>query len=257
MKQVKSAVYQGNVVHRRLAPTTHRLSYRVFSFYLALDELDTLTQRLRLFSYNRFNLFSFYDNDHGPGENSSLKRHIDCLLQKHGVKLDQAKVMILCYPRVLGYVFNPLTVYYCHDKNDVLKVVIYEVNNTFGERHSYVIPIDPAEPQHQSCTKTLSVSPFTRNEGDYRFHLQGPDDNILVGVDLREGGAPVLKTYFTGKRSILSDRHLLWLAIAYPFMTLKVIIGIHFEALRLWLKGLRLFKRRKSPSYSTALIEKD
>jgi DUF1365 family protein len=212
---------------------------------------------LRLFSRNRFNLFSFYDRDHGPSEDQAIGSHIRSLLQKNKISIGNGRIMILCYPRILGYVFNPLSIYYCHDEAEELKAIIYEVNNTFGERHSYILPVTGEAPHNQSCDKTLAVSPFTKSEGQYQFQLSKPDEKIAVGIHLHDSDGPVLSARFHGWRTELDDKHLLKFFFTYPLMTLKVIVGIHVEALRIWLKGVPLQKRHTSPTYTTAFIDKE
>lgn len=251
-----SAIYVGEVMHRRLRPRPHHLSYRVFALHLDLDRLDSLDRRLRLFSRNRFNLFSFHDRDHGPGDGTPLATHLREVLARAGHDVAGGRLMLLCYPRVLGYVFNPLSVVYAYDRTDALKAVIYEVNNTVGERKSYVIGIDdPAASVHaHACAKEMYVSPFTAARGDYGFRVTRPADDLVLAVTLRDHAGPLLKTLFRARRAPLDDRTLARLAAAMPFLTLKVIGAIHLEALRLWLKGVPVVRRHASPRYSVSPI---
>ena len=174
MSGMRTCLYEGEVVHRRLAPVTHELRYRVYNFFADVDELPDLARRLKLFSYNRFNLFSIDDRKHGPGDGTPIHEFVWSLVRAAGKAEEVKRIFMFCYPRVLGYVFNPLTVYYGVDASDRLCLMIYEVNNTFGERHSYVIPVD--ESGTQSCDKKFYVSPFNPVEGHYEFRLQPPGD---------------------------------------------------------------------------------
>lgn len=250
-----SAIYAGIVSHKRLRPKPHALSYGVFSLFLDLERLDALDRRLTLFSHNRWNLFSFHDRDHGTGDGTPLARHVRELLSRAGHDVDGGRLMLLCYPRVLGYVFNPLSVVYAFDRRDQLAAVVYEVNNTFGERRSYVLGFgEPGAAVHaQHCAKEMFVSPFAPGRGDYGFRITRPGDDLLVAVMLRDAGGPLLKTMFQGRRRSLNDASLLRLAVRYPLLTLKVIGAIHLEALKLWLKGIPVVRRHRSPRYSVSM----
>jgi hypothetical protein len=251
-----SCVYRGHVVHKRLAPRQHALRYAVFSLLVDLDRLDALSRRLRLFSRNRFNLLAIHDRDHGAGDGVEIASHIRGVLASHGLAHAGRRIRMLCYPRVLGYVFNPLTVYFCDDAEGSVRAIIYEVSSTFGERRSYVAPVKAVGeklPLH-ACAKALFVSPFNVIEGRYTFHVQAPAERVVVGILLRDAqGTPMLKAHFAGERAPLTDAMIARLLLSYPLMTLKVIAGIHLEALRLWLKGVPLVRRPPSRPYSTVL----
>lgn len=254
MSAPASAIYAGEVVHKRLRPRRHRLRYSVFSTLIDLSELPDLDRRLRLFSWNRFNLFSFHEADHGPGRAGGLEAHIRALLAERDLDIGRGRIALLCYPRVLGYVFNPLSVYFCHDEESGLRAIVYEVSNTFQERCSYVVPVpgDAGSTIFQSCRKQLYVSPFLSHGGRYTFHIDPPGQRTAVGVTVREGGGPVLKAHFSGRRQPLTDGTLLRALVRYPLMTWKVIAAIHVEALKLWLKGLRTTARPKAVRYAVA-----
>lgn len=256
MSSRTSAIYTGEVVHKRLKPRHHRLRYSVFTLLLDLAELPTLDRELRLFSWNRFNLFSFRETDHGPGDASGLEAHVRSVLAGHGLDLGAGRITLLCYPRVLGYVFNPLSVYFCHDEDDALRALVYEVSNTFGARRSYVVPVDADTDGtlFQDCQKQLYVSPFISVSGRYTFHVVPPERTTTVGVAVRDEDGPVLKAHFAGQRKSLTDGALLRLLVRYPLMTVKVIAAIHYEALKLWLKGVRTVARPDSPTYEVAYV---
>lgn len=240
---MKSSIYVGEVVHRRRQPRRHQLRYRVFSMLLRLDELGRLDRRHRLFSYNRPGLFAFYDRDHGPGDGSSLDYWARQQLAGAGLHDIDGPIHLLCYPRILGYVFNPLSVYYCHDRDGGLRAIIYEVANTHGERHSYVLPADQGrQTVRQSCRKDFYVSPFLPMDCHYRFHTRRPGDSLSLLIRESAHGEKVLDAWFCGKQRDFSDRALLGLAARFPLMTVKIIAGIHWEALRLWLKGLPVYR---------------
>ena len=247
-----AVVYEGMVKHRRLKPKGHRLRYSVFSFLLDIDRLDETTARMRWFSRGRFNLFSFYDSDYGTGKPDNIGVHIRSVLSDAGYD-DIGQILLLAYPRMLGYAFNPLSVYYCYDRHSGLAVMIYEVRNTFGGRHSYVIPTD-GENIDQLADKVLHVSPFNDMDLRYRFLLSPPGDDIRVFIQTSDAGGPVLNASFEAKKAALTDAKLLSLFFRYPLMTVKVIAGIHWEALKLLAKGLRLKPGAPDPENSVTIV---
>lgn len=257
---IQSCLYVGDVVHRRFKPHRHRFRYRVFSLLLDLDEIDRLAARLRLFSRNRFNLFGFYDRDHGDGGATPIRQRIAALLRDAGIAVDGGAITVLCYPRILGYVFNPLSVYFCHRRDGNLAAILYEVSNTFGQRHSYLIPVDGdgSGPIHQACPKHLYVSPFFPVDGEYRFRVVPPGTppapQVAIGIDYRDGEGSRLYAGFRGERRELTDRTLLAYAVRLPLMTVKVMAGIHWEALKLWLKGVPLVRRPSPPAEPVSVV---
>ncbi len=222
-----SALYEGDVTHTRIFPRRHAFRYRVFSLLLDLDEIDGLS--LKLFARNRAALASFHDADHGDGR--PLKEWATAKLAEVGIEAD-GPIRLLCYPRILGYVFNPLSVWFCHRADGHLAATIYEVHNTFGERHSYVLPAG----ETQACDKAFYVSPFLSQDCRYVFAIVPPGEDVVIAIRESEGGAPVLNAVFSGKHKALTDRALASALVRHPLMTLKVVAAIHFEAFRLWLK---------------------
>lgn len=243
-----SAIYRGNVVHERLRPKRHRLRYSVFYLLLDLDELPLLDRRHRLFGYNRPAVFSFHDSDHGPADGSPLRPWVEDRLQDAGIAPDGGPVRLLCYPRVFGYVFNPLTVYFCYRKDGELSAILYEVCNTHGERHTYVIPA-PRQRRaviRQSCEKSLYVSPFISMNATYLFRVVPPGDDVRVVIREEDEDGLILAASFNGHRAELDGKSLSRCLAGFPFMTVKVIAAIHWEALRMLLKGFSVFRHKNA-----------
>jgi uncharacterized protein len=256
MTELSTCIYEGTVVHKRLVPRKHGFSYRVFALCLDVDEIDEAADRLRFFSRRRRNVLSFWDEDLGEAGGSPVGTKAREILASSGLSKFGASIELVCYPRLWGYVFNPLSVYFCRDAAGNIGAVIYEVSNTFAERKSYVIPTGAADRQiNQHCAKEMYVSPFTGRTGTYGFHCLPPGERVVIGVNFRDAGAPVLKTHFSGERRPLTDAAISRLMLRYPLMTLKVISAIHFEAARLWAKGVPLADRFASPSYSFTLVD--
>ncbi|TDQ77565.1 hypothetical protein A8950_3717 [Dongia mobilis] len=243
-----SAIYRGSVMHRRLRPKAHYLRYRMFYLLLDLDELPRLGG-LRLLGVERRAIMSFRARDHGDGS-GDLKAWVGGQLARAGLHFAPGRVRLLTLPRVFGFVFNPISVYFCHDLAGELRATIYEVNNTFGGRHAYVLPASAHDRVvRQQCAKALFVSPFNDMSGGYRFSLLPPGDRVALGIDQYDEGGSLLRAAFAGQRVILSDAALLKLLVIYPLLTIQVIAGIHWEALKLWWKGvpLQLEKRPRNP----------
>lgn len=249
-----SALYAGSVFHHRRRPREHRLKHALFQCVLDLDELVLLDRDLSLFSLGRFNLFSFHPTDHGDGS-GDLAGWARSELAAAGVEA-AGPVRVLCIPRILGHAFNPLTVYFCHDEQGLLRGLIYQVNNTFGERHSYVIPVadSAADVVRQSCDKRFYVSPFMDLAMRYDFTVRPPGEAVSVGVNGSDSEGLLIATAFAGERRPFTDTQLLWAFMAYPLMTLKVVAGIGWGALRLWLKGIGYRRRPAVPAEPTTRV---
>jgi DUF1365 family protein len=257
MTEMRSALYAGKVMHQRLRPRRHRLSYRIFMLLLDLDEIEKLARKLRLFSRIRFNLFSFVDRDHGDASEASLRAYVEREMKAAGMEPDGGPIRLLSMPRILGYAFNPLSVYFCYRLSGRLGAILYEINNTFGQRHSYLIPVEEASGQglvEQYCRKRFYVSPFMGMDMRYRFRIAPPAAKILVDIMGSDDEGPLIFAAFAGERRPLTDRTLALAFLAYPLLTLKVIAGIHWEALLLWAKGVRLQPRPAPPAESVTRL---
>ena len=238
-----SALYRGRVTHRRTRPRPHRLDYRVFWLLLDLCEIDDLDGRMRLFSRNRFNLLSFHDRDHGDGSATPLRAQVETLLARAGLDIGGGPIRLLTMPRVLGYVFNPISLFYCHRPDGGLAAMIYEVTSTFGVRHAYLIPVPAADQAagriSQSAAKALHVSPFMGMEMDYEFRGRVPGERLELSIAGFDAEGPLITAALSAARRPLTDGAVLAATAAIPLLTLKVVAAIHWEALKLWLKGVK------------------
>jgi uncharacterized protein len=242
-----AALYFGEVTHARLKPIAHRFSYRVMSLLIDLDRLEEADRLSPLFGVNRAALYSFHEADHGERDGSPLRRYAQRRAAEHGVDLAGGRVLLLCYPRLFGYAFNPLSVYFCYRADGELALMIYEVRNTFGEIHPYVLAVKPGEISaagiRQEQDKLFYVSPFIGMAMRYHFRISPPGERIKLRILVTDREGPLLAATFNGRRRALTSAALLRSFFALPVVSLKIIAAIHWEALRLWLKGLRLVPR--------------
>ena len=241
---LQSSLYVGSVFHRRLKPKPHRFRYRLFWLLIDLEELDDLDRSLKVFSHNRFNLFSLFDRDHGDGGASSLRAQARELLAAHGIDACGASIRLLCMPRTLGYGFNPISVYFCARPDGALAALIYQVHNTFGERHSYVLPVAEAHGAvRQACAKAFFVSPFLPMGLRYEFHAKAPGETLTLAIRASGPEGVVLRAALAGERRELTDAALMKAGLSAPLEAMKTTAAIHWEALRLWAKGVAYLGR--------------
>jgi DUF1365 family protein len=245
-----AALYFGDVMHARLKPQGHRFNYRVMSLLIDLDRLVEADRQSPLFGVNRAALYSFQEADHGARDGSSLSSYARQRAAEHNIDLGDGRVLLLCYPRMMGYTFNPLSVYFCHAADGRLVLIIYEVRNTFGDIHSYVLPVRPDEISaagvRQRQDKMFYVSPFMEMAMRYHFRVSPPGDSVKLRILETDRAGPVLAATFNGRRHPLTTVALVRSFCLLPFVTFKIVAAIHWEALRLWLKGARLVQRAMS-----------
>ncbi len=240
-----SSIYNGSVIHKRFKPKPHSFKYNVFSVLIDLSELDYLSKNIKFFSYNKFNLLSFYEKDHGNRDNSSLISWVKKNLEINNINSKNIKIKLLCYPRILGYVFNPLSIFYIYDVKEKLISILYEVKNTFGEQHTYIFKVDNDQNLHQhNCLKKFHVSPFIEMNCKYFFRLLKPGEKISVIIDQFQLDEKILYASQNGTRVDFNSKELIKSYLKHPLMTLKIISAIHYEAFKLWLKGIKFVKKK-------------
>jgi DUF1365 family protein len=243
-----AVLYIGEVMHARLKPMRHRFSYRVMSLLIDLDRLADADRQSALFGVNRAALYSFHEADHGKRDGSSLRAYAQRCAAERGIDLTGGRVLLLCYPRLLGYTFNPLSVYFCYRADGELALLIYEVRNTSGDSHPYVLPVLSGEISdagvRQQQDKLFYVSPFIEMAMRYYFRVLPPGARVQLRILESDREGPLLAATFNGSRRALNTRELLRTFCSLPLVTMKIMAAIHWEALRLWLKGARLVPRR-------------
>jgi DUF1365 family protein len=246
-----SALYPGSVSHHRLRPKDHRLAYSIWSMLIDLDELDALDRSLRWFSVDRFNLFSFFARDRGDRSGSDLKLQVETLMREGGVEPDGGPIRLMTMPRFLGYAFNPLSVFFCYRRSGEVAAILWEVDNTFGERHGYLLPVEASNDGEirQYCDKAFYVSPFMAMDLSYAFRVKPPAEIFSLAIEVGDSAGKLMTALQRARRVEASDRALLQLAFQIPFVTLKVIAGIHWEALKMGLKGISLRRRPPPPDH--------
>lgn len=247
---IGSSLCVGTLMHHRLEAPEHRFAYPLYMLLLDLDEIPELDARLRLFGHDHPRPLAFHDRDHLGGAARPVRDKVEAFLRGEGIEPPGGRILLLTHPRVFGYVFNPVSFYYCYEPGGRLAVRVAEVNNTFGDRHGY-----SGTAPNWGDKKVMHVSPFFSMAGSYLWDLPEPDqERVLARVDLTREGRPLLKARLTLRPEPLTDRALAWALVRYPFMTLKVMGAIHFEALRLWRKGAPVFR---NPSYDPESAQKE
>lgn len=243
-QEQNSALYECRVMHHRLTPKVHRFDYAVFYLWLDLDELDSLSAQLKLFKRNRPALFSFYDSDHIIKTGKNVKENVLQIIREAGVDTASIhKIRLLTFPRVLGYIFNPVCFYYAYDADEQPVCAVAEVTNTFHEQKPYVLTQHEGDRFRLITPKHFYVSPFLDLVLHFDFKLRLPTDHLEIHIDDLDGDRKAIVTSLSGRRRELTDSALLLCALKYPLLTLRVIFLIHWHALRLWMKGLHVYRK--------------
>jgi uncharacterized protein len=247
----EAGLFRGRTVHVRFGAVEHKLAYEIFQLLVDVDAPAASFAGLKWLKYNKFAPFSFYDRDHGDRSGASLRPWVEARLAEAGVELHGGPIRLLTFPRVLGFVFNPLSVFFAYAPTGELVGVIYEVNNTFGETHSYVAPASNATIEHHSADKVFHVSPFFDVSGRYAFTLRAPGDGLTLVIDKYKDAVRDHVATLKAKRLPLTDAALIKAFFTIPLLTIKVVAAIHFEALKLLFKGARYHEKPAPPPLSS------
>lgn len=255
---MNSCFYECDVFHRRLRPKQHEFRYRVFYFYVDLDELEDTARRLRFFGVNRPNVYSLRDGDHfqydrdGSGRTASegseprpVADNVREFLRRSGCPLEVGSIRMLCFPRMFGYVFNPITIYFCFRPDGEPHAAVVEVGNTFRELKPYLVPCceGAAWDFEVRCPKDYYVSPFSPVDLDFHFRFHLPDGKLRVFIDNYDAEGKMLVSTLTGKRQEMTAGNLVRFTAKFPLLTLRVIFLIHWQAMKLWLKKVPFFRK--------------
>lgn len=248
MSMIKNRLYFGSVYHARHIPFQHEFKYKVFTFFIEIDSLPRLDQDLPRFSYNKWNIFSFHNKDHGYRDGRSIRQWIEQSGKEKNMDLTETRIMMLGFARQWGYAFNPLTVFFIYDKDENLIAVMHQVKNTFGEQHSYLLPVkDNKDIISQDHEKVFHVSPFIHMDCHYHFKFKQPGDDFFFAIHQQTPDGKILTATWDGIGKDLNEGSLKKALFKHPFMTFKVIAAIHWEALKLVLKGAKYIKKPQKP----------
>jgi len=239
-----SKIYTGKVIHKRFKPKEHYFKYNVFSLLIDLNELEEINKYIKFFSYNKFNIISFYDKDHGDRDGSSIKLWVKKNLRNIGIMTEDISIKLLCYPRIFGYVFNPLSTYFIYNKHSELISIFYEVKNTFGEQHTYIFKAQDEKTVQNKCKKKFYVSPFIEMDCEYHFKTLNPREQLSVVINQNDKDGKLLFASQDGISKDFNNKNLIFSYLTHPLMTFKIIGAIHYEAFKLWAKRIKLIAKK-------------
>ena len=239
-----SKIYTGKVIHKRFKPKEHYFKYNVFSLLIDLNELEAINKYIKFFSYNKFNIISFYDKDHGDRDGSSIKLWVKKNLRNIGIMTEDISIKLLCYPRIFGYVFNPLSTYFIYNKHSELISIFYEVKNTFGEQHTYIFKAQDEKTVQNKCKKKFYVSPFIEMDCEYHFKTLNPREQLSVVINQNDKEGKLLFASQDGISKDFNNKNLILSYLTHPLMTFKIIGAIHYEAFKLWAKRIKLIAKK-------------
>jgi DUF1365 family protein len=243
---MRSALYVGRVRHRRMTGPRREFDYPVWHALVDLGELDELDRELRCFSHNRFNLTGFDDRDHMGAERGPVRRKLDRWLADRGVAVE-GPIKLLTHLRVVGSVFNPVSFFFCDDREGGLRHVVAEVNNTFGETFCYLLD-GAGDAVRDEADKVFHVSPFQPVEGRYRFRITAPGERLTAHIDLLRDGERVFDSTLSSERRELTSSSLLRTVLRHPHLGLHTLMLIHWQALRLWFRRAPFFTKPEPPA---------
>ena len=239
-----SKIYIGKVIHKRFKPKEHYFKYNVFSLLIDLNELEEINKEIKFFSYNKFNIISFFEKDHGDRDGSSIKTWVKKNLKSIGILTEDISIKLLCYPRIFGYVFNPLSTFFIYNKHSELISIFYEVKNTFGEQHTYIFKAQDEKTIHNKCKKKFYVSPFIEMDCEYHFKTLNPREQLSVVINQNDKDGKLLFASQDGISKDFNNKNLILSYLTHPLMTFKIIGAIHYEAFKLWVKRIKIIAKK-------------
>lgn len=256
---LNSCIYKVEVAHQRLAPKKHGFQYGLFMFLLDLDEAEKINKNLKLIAVNKRSLYSFYDEDHLQHSQLPTREKLEAFITSHGVTEQIGEIKLVTNLRFFGYVFNPISIYFVHDKAGAPLLAVAEVGNTFLERKPYLLPTHKDERTGKTTyrlttPKNFYVSPFSRVDDTFEFVCSSPEQTLELRINTQSGGQTTLASSLLGERLDLTDRNVIACTLRYPFVTLGIIGFIHFHALLLWFKKVPYFRKEISAHMQSELI---
>jgi len=245
-------------MHHRFSPKVHKFHYRTFMWWIDLDELHLLSRKSWLFGYNRFNLFSFYDKDHMNGElnGKTTKENIAAYLKEQGVDRKGGKIYLLTNLRTMGYLFNPVSFYYCFNPDGSPLCAIAEVGNTYYEMKPFLLSEFDGTSFNLRTKKYFYVSPFTNPDDEFNFSLALPGHQLNIKIDDYRDGNKFFISTLTGTKKPISTKNIIGRFIRFPFITLQVIMLIHWQALKLWIKKVPYHAKAANPELQQNVLRK-
>lgn len=257
---MNSALYTCKVMHHRLLPKKHRFIYSIFMFWIDLDEVSALAEKILPFSHNRFNLFGFYDSDHFKQNEQDasiqlpVRQRVLDYLKKNNVSFIPDKIFLLTHVRILGYVFNPVSFYFCYDNVMQCRLVITEVSNTFGEMKIFIVDQLADGKFVQEQIKYFYVSPFIGLDNTFLFRYTVPGEKLQLQINVRNAISTFFYSSLTGIKKEITARRLYLYFFKFPLITLRIITSIHWQALLIWIKGLSYHKKRNNPDLQRDIL---
>jgi DUF1365 family protein len=234
-----ATLYAGRVAHIRHAPFRHRFDYRIWMMCADLDRLDELAAGSKFFAHNKAGLISIQDKDHGFRDGRPMRAFVEAALAVENLSQYAAKILFITMPRLLGYAFNPISFYFCHDEAGRLGAVLHQVKNTFGDQIGYLMPVKSAGIIRQTAPKRMHVSPFFDMQGGYRFALTPPQEKLTVSIQYGAAAAKRMTATMSLHARPFTDASVLRLLAEMPLAPVKVMLAIHWQALKLYLRGAR------------------
>lgn len=248
--ELKSRLYRCKVTHKREKPRPNFFSYNIYMFLIDLDEVEKISQKFAVIGHNRFNLFGFYDRDHfkksDKKNTQTIWEKLEEYLKSQNISFMPRRIELLTSLRILGYVFNPVSFYYLYDDAGRIKYSIAEVSNTFGEMKFYLLEHFERGYFHEIHDKYFYISPFTETDDKLELKVGLPDENFSIMVDDIKGNEKLVRAVLSGTQKKFSTDRLIWYFLRFPFVTLQIIGLIHWQALKLWLKGAKFYRKKEN-----------
>ncbi len=248
---MNSCLYKCSVMHRRASPKRHAFKYNLFMFYIDLDELDLLDEKIGFFGRNRFAPYEFRDSDHYNPRRIGLKKSIESYIREQGIEEPIGNVRLLTHLRVWGHLFNPVSFYFVDNRAGEPLCSIAEVGNTFHEQKLYLIQTNADRNSNARCAKEFYVSPFSELDTQFHFKIAEPNQRLRLAIDQSRNSEVYFRSALVGSKQPISSRALAMSALRFPFITIQIVAAIHWQAFLLFLKGVPFHRKSENPHLQT------